>query len=393
MTYREDKALVIGGSSGIGLAISLNLASSCRSVLIVDKSVPDAPLPDNVSFAKCNLLYESPFGIQGFDDINILVITAGFGRIAPFETFEQKEIENVFKVNTIALTGIIRHFYPKMLSTSDFRCAVMGSIAGLISSPLISLYSASKSAVCRLTESLNIELEASGSPCRILTVAPGSIKGTRFTGAPHTDLSQTRDLASEIIRRMDAGETLYIPDYEKTFRGVISRYHDNPHDFGLNSYRYKLETGRMNTTPQLKTGYLSGTFDLFHIGHLNLLRNARRYCDCLVVGVHKDASHKGKHTFVPFEERCEIVRSIKYVDKVILSEPEDDDIYKKGILKYDYLFVGSDYKGSERFNRYESYFADKDVKIIYFPYTQGTSSTQLREALDNINNRENQQDK
>lgn len=392
MTKNSDKALVIGGSSGIGLAISLNLAPSCRSVLIVDKSNPDAPLPDNISFAKCNLLYESPFGIEGFDDVNILVITAGFGRIAPFETFEQKEIENVFQVNSVALTCIIRHFYPKMLSNPGFRCVVMGSIAGLISSPMISLYSASKSAVCRLTESLNIELEASGSPCRILTVAPGSIKGTRFTGSLHTDLDQTRDLASEIIRRMNARETLYIPDYEKTFKDVLARYHDNPHDFGLNSYRYKLETGRMNTTPQLKTGYLSGTFDLFHIGHLNLLRNARQYCDYLVVGVHKDASHKGKQTFVPFEERCDIVRNIRYVDKVILSEPEDDDIYKKGILKYDYLFVGSDYKGTERFNRYESYFADKDVKIIYFPYTQGTSSTQLRDALDNINNTNNDKD-
>lgn len=184
MTNNSDRALVIGGSSGIGLAISLNLASSCRSVLIVDKTNPDAPLPENITFAKCNLLYESPFGIEGFDDINILVITAGFGRIAPFETFEQKEIENVFKVNTVSLTCIIRHFYPMMLSRPDFRCVVMGSIAGLISSPLISLYSASKSAVCRLTESLNIELEASGSTCRILTVAPGSIKGTRFTGAP-----------------------------------------------------------------------------------------------------------------------------------------------------------------------------------------------------------------
>lgn len=388
----NDKALVIGGSSGIGLSISLNLASLCRSVLIVDKSTPDAVLPSNVTFAKCNLLYESPFEIEGFDDINILVITAGFGRIAPFETFEQKEIENVFKVNTVALTGIIRHFYPKMLKSTDFKCAVMGSIAGLISSPLISLYSASKSAVCRLTESLNIELEASGSPTRILTVSPGSIKGTRFTGAPHTDLEQTKNLAIEIIRRMDDRETLYIPDYEKIFKGVLERYHNDPHEFGMNSLRYKLETGRMNTTPQLKVGYLSGTFDLFHIGHLNLLRNARQYCDYLVVGVHKDGSHKGKQTFVPFQERCDIIRNIKFVDKVIESQPEDDDVYKNGIVKYDYLFVGSDYKGSERFNRYEEYFADKNVKIVYFPYTQGTSSSQLRDALDKINDKNNSQE-
>ncbi len=77
----------------------------------------------------------------------------------------------------------------------------------------------------------------------------------------------------------------------------------------------------------------------------------------------------------------DIVRSIKYVDRVILSEREDSDVYFKGIVKYDYLFVGSDYKGTERFIRYEQLFMNKGVKIVYFPYTKGTSSTQLRRAI------------
>ncbi len=139
--------------------------------------------------------------------------------------------------------------------------------------------------------------------------------------------------------------------------------------------------------PQVRIGYLSGTFDLFHIGHLNLLRRAKEYCDYLVVGIHKDASHKGKEAFIPYDERCDIVRNIKYVDKVIQSLPEDDEVYRQGIVKYDYLFVGSDYKGTERFNRYEAYFADKNVSIVYFPYTKGTSSTRLRDALDSISRR------
>ena len=149
-----------------------------------------------------------------------------------------------------------------------------------------------------------------------------------------------------------------------------------------------MNSGRFNDKPQLIIGYLSGTFDLFHIGHLNLLRRAKQHCDYLVVGVHKDASHKGKNAFIPYEERVEIIRSIGYVDKVIPSEPEDCDIYIKDIVKYDRLFVGSDYKGTERFNRYEAFFADKDVEIIYFPYTQGTSSTQLRDALAMISRKE-----
>ena len=114
------------------------------------------------------------------------------------------------------------------------------------------------------------------------------------------------------------------------------------------------------------------------------MRRAKEHCDYLVVGIHKDASHKGKDAFIPFDERVDIVRNIKYVDEVIQSEPEDSDVYTKGIVKYDYLFVGSDYKGTERFNRYEAYFADKGVEIIYFPYTQGTSSTQLRDYIQHV---------
>lgn len=130
----------------------------------------------------------------------------------------------------------------------------------------------------------------------------------------------------------------------------------------------------------MKIGYLSGTFDLFHIGHLNLLQRAKKHCDYLIVGINKDASHKGKVTFIPLEERMRIVGAINVVDKVIEAPSQDDAAWNE--IKYDYLFVGSDYKGSERFNRYEAFFQDKGVKIIYFPYTQGTSSTKLREVLD-----------
>ncbi len=381
---KKNKALVIGGSNGIGLALSLELASICKSVIIMDKTQPGTELPGNVSFQKCNLLLEDPFQDGVDNETDTLIITAGFGRIAPFETFTQKEIENVYQVNSVALTKVLSHFYPLMLRRDDFHCAVMGSIAGLVSSPLISLYSASKAAVCKLTESLNIELECAGSKNRILNVSPGSIKGTRFNGAEHTNLDLTHGLAISILEHMFQRNTLFIPDYDSIYKGVLERYHSDAHTFGMDSWKYKQQGDRTNLKPQIVVGYLSGTFDLFHIGHLNMLRRAKDYCDYLVVGVHKDASHKGKETFIPFKERCDIVSNIKYVDKVIESEPEDDDIWKKDIVKYDRLFVGSDYKGSDRFNRYEEFFADKDVQIIYFPYTQGTSSTRLREALDAV---------
>lgn len=378
------EALVIGGSNGIGLAIALELQKQGNFVYVVDKAQNNLLNNyNNIRFHQANLLNSDFSFLEQYKGIDTLVITAGFGRIAPFEDILDQEIQNSFQVNSIAAMKVLHFFFPKMKQKESFHCAVMGSIAGLISSPLFATYSATKAALCNAIESLNIELEMAGTENRILNVSPGSIKGTKFNGGDN-DLNKTEDLAQAILVKMEERQTLYIPQYEEVYHGVLERYHQDPHQFGLQSYQYKMESGRTSDHPQLKIGYLSGTFDLFHIGHLNLLRRAKQYCDYLVVGIHKDASHKGKETFISFEERAEIVKSIKYVDEVIPSEKEDCDVYLKGIVKYDYLFVGSDYKGTERFNRYEQIFADKDVKIIYFPYTQGTSSSQLREALSAI---------
>ena len=127
-------------------------------------------------------------------------------------------------------------------------------------------------------------------------------------------------------------------------------------------------------------GYLSGTFDLFHVGHLNLIKRAREQCSHLTVGVHLDGNWKGKETFIPFEERIQIIGAISYVDSVIRSFAEDSDAWKR--VGYEKLFVGSDYEGSERFKRYEGFFSDKEVEIVYLPYTDHTSSTKLRALIE-----------
>lgn len=376
-----SKALVIGGSNGIGLAIALQLAK-CGSCLvsIVDRVQPAVGLPEGINFCYHNLLDDDLSFLDNYEDIDTLIFTAGFGRVAPFETITDTEIFNQFRVNAISPVRMIKHYYSRMLQDRPFYCAVMGSIAGMVSSPLFASYSATKAAVCKAIEAINIELEMSSSANRVLNVSPGSFKGTRFNGGPN-DLSLTQTLATQTIEKMLNRETLFIPEYDQVFKGVLERYQADSHQFGIDSYRYKMESDRFNLEPQMKIGYMSGTWDLFHVGHLNHIKRAKQYCDYLVVGVHKDASHKGKETFIPFEERMEIVRNIKWVDKVIPSMREDCDIYKTGVVKYDYLFVGSDYKGTERFNRYEAYFADKGVKIVYFPYTKGTNSTQIRNLI------------
>ena len=378
------KAIVVGGSNGIGLSIVRKLMQQHYHVHIVDIVEPEKKLLsefDQYSYHYCNLLNmdEALFQMFAEDErVDTLMITAGFGRVAEFEYLHPAEIENILQVNTVAALKIIRYFYDKLKSERAFYCGIMGSIAGWVSSPLFSVYAASKAAICRFVESVNIELEAFGTRNRILNVSPGSIKGTKFNGGDN-DLTQTETLAEEIVSAMQRHTELYIPQYETVYQSVLERYHNDAHGYGLHSYQYKMDAGRVENVSRVKIGYLSGTFDLFHVGHLKLLQRAKQHCDYLIVGVHPDASHKGKETFIPFEERKEIVAGCKYVDKVVQSCAEDSDAWE--LHHFNRLFVGSDYKGTERFNRYEEFFKTKDVEIIYFPYTQGTSSTQIRETI------------
>ena len=129
-------------------------------------------------------------------------------------------------------------------------------------------------------------------------------------------------------------------------------------------------------------GYTAGVYDLFHIGHLNLLKNAKGMCDKLIVGVTVDelVSYKNKKAFIPYEERIEMVRSCKYVDAVVPQENMDKlSMCKK--LGASYLFVGDDWYGTEEWENYEREFKENNIKIIYFPYTNGISSTKIREIL------------
>ena len=130
------------------------------------------------------------------------------------------------------------------------------------------------------------------------------------------------------------------------------------------------EMEEYDTVKKFRVGYLSGTFDLFHVGHIRLLRRAKELCGTLIVGVNENGVRKGKETFIPLEERLEVV---------VPAPPEDDMAWE--MLHYDVLFAGSDYIGSERFKRYESTLADKNVKIIFFEYTQTTSSSIIRERI------------
>ncbi len=129
-------------------------------------------------------------------------------------------------------------------------------------------------------------------------------------------------------------------------------------------------------------GYTTGVFDLFHIGHLNMLKNAKAMCDKLIVGVTVDelVAYKHKKAVIPFEERLEIVRNIKYVDVAVPQTSMNKfEAWEK--LHFDVMFVGDDWYGSEKWKDYEEQFQKVGVRIIYFPYTKGTSSTLINQTL------------
>lgn len=133
---------------------------------------------------------------------------------------------------------------------------------------------------------------------------------------------------------------------------------------------------------KMTIGYATGVFDLFHIGHVNLLRNAKAMCDRLVVGVTVDelVRYKHKTPVIPYEERVEIIRACKYVD-VAIPQEEIDKVQAWKKLKFDVLFVGDDWFEQPSWETMEAEFCELGVQVVYFPYTKGTSSTLINQTL------------
>lgn len=135
---------------------------------------------------------------------------------------------------------------------------------------------------------------------------------------------------------------------------------------------------------EFKIGYTQGVFDMFHVGHLNLLRRAREHCDRLIVGVNSDAlvqSYKHKTPVIREKDRLAIVSSIRYVDDCLLAETLDK-LQIHAQVPFDAIFIGDDWKGNERWRRTEEDLAAVGARVIYLPYTDGVSSTELRPQAD-----------
>lgn len=241
------RMLVVGGANGIGLSIATEFAKTaeCEKVYIVDKAeVAPEFLNTNFEAFQFDLTSEDYSFFDQFHDIDSLMITAGFGKLALFKDVSESYISQSFAVNSIAPIRVIHHYMNKLQSDKDFFCGVMVSIAGFMSSPFFAVYGATKAALKIFIESVNVELEKNGSSNRILNVSPGSLKGTSFTNAK-TDLSVTAPMANMIIEHLKAKDDLFIPQYDEVFKHVLARYQNDFRAEGRHSYDYKVQSGRI----------------------------------------------------------------------------------------------------------------------------------------------------
>ena len=133
-------------------------------------------------------------------------------------------------------------------------------------------------------------------------------------------------------------------------------------------------------------GYTTGVYDMFHIGHLNILKRAKEQCDYLIVGVSTDAlvqKEKNKTPVIPWDERAEILKAIRYVDEVVV-QPDKDKLAAWERYHFDKMFVGSDWKGTPQWEEFEEQFKPLGVEIVYLPHTDGVSSTKLTNYIKNV---------
>lgn len=240
------RVLIVGGANGIGLAIARELAGreSTEKVYVVDK----VPLKDEYSHSKIenhifDLTSDDYSFFDRFNDIDGLMITAGFGRLSLFKDVPEQHIIDSFNVNTIPVLRLIKRFYEKLEGKEDFYCGVMDSIAGWMSSPFFAVYGATKAALKIFIESVNVELQKGGSKNVILNVSPGTIKGTSFYGKAN-DLETLQNLSCEIIQHLEAKDDVFIPKYEEVYKEVLERYQNDFRKEGAHSYDYKLNSNR-----------------------------------------------------------------------------------------------------------------------------------------------------
>lgn len=326
------KAVIVGGSNGAGLAITKALIDRGFYAVVLDRVAPQQGVLDGAEFSYrhidlLDLNYDALEELASDPEVSFLMITAGFGRVADFEYFHPIEISNMITVNATATICILKTFYSRIKSSEDFYCGVMGSISGWMSSPMAAVYAASKAAICRFMESVNVEIEYSGSSNRITDISPASFKGSRFNGGEN-NIDLLADLARDIVSHIFARDCLYIPQYEELLKGVLERYHSDPHGYGLYSYEYKRNSGRIENTTRMKIAYVHIPGRTVDRELINKLAIMKRKCSYLCVGIGA-SEVGGEDRDAALSDMRDALKDYRFIDRIVCNPGSCDQEMKK----------------------------------------------------------------
>ena len=238
------KYIVIGGSSGLGLALANKISKNSRnSIIIYDIKEPLISINNSI-YKKIDLSNDDlRFMLHDINESDALIFTAGIGKVKKFDNYTFEEIESTISINLLSLIKILTLAADKLKSNDNYYAMCISSIAGLVSSPLFSVYSASNAGVCKYIEAVNTELIKNNTTNRVTNVVATSFNGTGFNGGK-TDLCLLDDLATRLLESMYKKE-LICKVNEELIDSIIGRYNSDNLKFSLESYDYKINSGRL----------------------------------------------------------------------------------------------------------------------------------------------------
>ncbi len=235
-----EKIVIIGGTSGIGLSLAIELRQRFNdsNILIIGRNKPDK-LCDKHNFYFHKIDLSLPNNDWKFcQNSNYVIYAAGVGKISKFDEIRDEDISKTISINATNVIQLINSKKKELKSLDDCKISVVTSIAGKIPSPLFAIYGATKAMVSSYISSINIELKKEGFKNQIIEIAPGYIEGTSLYGEK-TDLEKLHKISKIILDNIDENKNFIIPENEKMYLEIIERAQKNPQEFGSESYDYK----------------------------------------------------------------------------------------------------------------------------------------------------------
>lgn len=361
------KVAILGSTSFLGRAVKELLSKRIPNVQFLEFSRKNNNLflSRDFDFEKFieNLINQKP---------EIIINCVGAGMIQEFKDVSRATLEKDFITNAEFPAKVFLSLH----NFEELKFALnLSSVSVDLPSPLFASYAASKAYASKIIETINSENLAKKMQVVITDAHLFNFKSSsNFSGGNNVPSSEEMERIGKTIDAMFNKQMIF---YEEGFLEVLEKSKNNLDFFVQKSFNDKSERVK-NIGNKQNIGYLTGSFDAFHFGHINLIRRASQMCDRLIIGIHKDGKRKNVEFVHSLDERISYLKSIRFVDEVIITSGEDDKDWE--VAKYNTLFVGSDYQGTERFNKYEITL-ERKAKIVYLPRTEGVSSTLMREKM------------